>query len=112
MSIFSNIEFLDFSRKSDTGRRMLKLLPSYKSSHYRIENSRHSEMHYNLMCGGIGAVLTNTLAIAQKPYDENILFFLPKNEESYRKVYLAYNPLAKSNPLIKNFIAIAKSLYR
>jgi hypothetical protein len=89
---------------------MAKILGSYKASHYKIENARHSEMHYNLMCAGIGAVLTTTLAIAQKPHDENILFFMPKNEESYRKIYLIYHPSAKSNSLIKSFIKIAKSI--
>ena len=102
MSIFSDIEFLGFSRKSNTEQRMSKILGNYKSSRYKIENARHSEMHYNLMCYGIGAVLTNSIAIAQKPYDENILFFMPKCEESYRKIYLAYNFSARNNQRIKN----------
>lgn len=110
-SIFSSIDFLDFPRKSDTGRRMSKILGNYRSSRYKIENARHSEMHYNLMCAGIGAVLTNSLAIAQKPYDENILFFMPKSEESYRKIYLAYNSSSRNNQLIKNFIKVAKDIY-
>ncbi len=110
-SIFSAIEFLEFSRKSDTHRRMSKILGNYKSSRYNIENARHSEMHYNLMCTGIGAVLTTSLAIAQKPYDENLLFFMPKSEESYRKIYLAYNFSSRNNQLIKNFIRIAKDIY-
>jgi len=111
MSVFSDFEFLGFSPKSDTEHRMSKILGNYKSSDYKIENARHSEMHYNLMCAGIGAVLTSSLAIAQKPYDENILFFMPKSEESYRKIYLAYNLSAKNNQLIKNFIKAAKDIY-
>ena len=111
MSVFSGFEFLGFSPKSDTEHRMSKILGNYKSSDYKIENARHSEMHYNLMCVGIGAVLTSSLAIAQKPYDENILFFMPKSEESYRKIYLAYNLSAKNNQLIKNFIKAAKDIY-
>ncbi len=111
MSVFSDIEFLDFSRQSDTQERMVKLLGSYKSSGYSIQNARHSEMHYNLMCAGIGALLTTSSAIAQKPYDENILFFMPKSEESYRKIYLAYNFSSRNNPLIKNFIKVAKGIY-
>ncbi len=110
-SIFSDIEFLEFPRKTDTQERMEKILGNYKSSNYKIQNARHSEMHYNLMCAGIGAVLTNTLAIAQKPYDENILFFMPQSEESYRKIYFAYNFLSKDNQLIKNFINVAKNIY-
>ena len=110
-SIFSNIEFLEFERKSDTANRMAKILGNYRSSHYKIHNARHSEIHYNLMCAGIGAVLTNSLAIAQKPYDENILFFMPKSEESYRKIFLAYNSTSKNNQLIKSFIKVAKNIY-
>ena len=111
MSIFSTTEFLEFPIKSDTHQRMSKILGNYRSSRYKIENAKHSEMHYNLMCTGICAVLTNSLAIAQKPYDENILFFMPKCEESYRKIYLAYNSLSKNNQLIKNFIKVAKDIY-
>ena len=110
-SIFGDIEFLEFPLKSDTNQRMSKILGNYRSSRYKIKNARHSEMHYNLMCAGIGAVLTTSLAIAQKPYDENILFFMPKCEESYRKIYLAYNFSSKNNPLIKDFIRVAKDIY-
>ena len=109
-SIFGDIEFLKFPLKSDTNQRMSKILGNYRSSRYKIENAKHSEMHYNLMCAGIGAVLTSSLAIAQKPYDENILFFMPKCEESYRKIYLAYNFSSRNNPLIKDFIRVAKNI--
>ena len=112
MSIFRNIEFLDFSRKSDMGKRMARILGDYKTSHYKIQNARHSEMHYNLMRAGIGAVVTTTLSVEQKLYeDEDILFFVPKAEDSYRKIFLAYNPSSKNKPLVKNFINIAKEIY-
>lgn len=112
MSVFSDINFLDFSRKSDVGQRMAKLLGDYKTSHYKIKNARHSEMHYNLMQAGIGAVVTTTLAVKQRIHDdENILFFVPKSEESYRKIFLTYNASSKDNPLIKNFIKVAKEIY-
>ena len=42
MSIFSDIEFLGFSRKSNTEQRMSKILGNYKSSRYKIENARSS----------------------------------------------------------------------
>lgn len=112
MSIFRDIPFLDFSRKSDVEQRMNRLLGNYKTSRYKIENAKHSEMHYNLMTAGVGAVFTTNLTIQQKPHeDDNILFFLPKSAESYRKIYLAYNPSSKNNPLIKRFIKIAKDIY-
>lgn len=112
MSIFRNIEFLDFSHKSDIGKQMARLLGNYKTSHYKIQNAKHSEMHYNLMRAGIGAVVTSTLGVEQKLYkDEDILFFVPKSEESYRKIFLVYNSSSKNNPLIKNFIKVAKEIY-
>ena len=112
MSIFRNIEILDFSRKSDMGKRMPRILGDYKTSHYKIQNARHSEMHYNLMRAGIGAVVTTTLSVEQKLYeDEDILFFVPKTKDSYRKIFIAYNPSSKNNPLVKNFINIAKEIY-
>ena len=111
-SIFSEFKFLEFSQHSDTAERMKKILGNYKTSNYKIQNARHSEMHYNLMCAGVGAVVTTTTAIAQKSYDENILFFMPKCKESYRKTYLVYNYNARNKQLIKNFIEVAKSTYR
>ena len=47
----------------------------------------------------------------KKNYDEDILFFIPKSEESYRKIYLTYNFTSKDNPIIKNFVRVAKELY-
>ncbi len=112
MSIFDDIHFLDFSHKSDVGQRMTKLLGDYKTARYKIQNARHSEMHYNLMRAGIGAVVTSTLAVAQKIHeDEDILFFVPKGEDSYRKIFLAYNFSSKNNPLVKKFIKVAKDIY-
>lgn len=112
MSVFRDIEFLDFSHKSDIGQRMSRMLGDYKTSHYKIENARHSEMHYNLMQVGIGAVFTTTLGVKQKLYEnEDILFFVPKSKDSYRKIYLTYNPSSKNNPLIKKFIEVAKGIY-
>jgi len=112
MSIFNDIEFLDFSRNSDIRQRMVRLLGNYKTSHYKIVNAKHSEMHYNLMHAGIGAVVTTNLAVQQKLHeDDNILFFVPKGKESHRKIYLAYNPSSKNNPLVKNFINNAKDIY-
>lgn len=112
MSIFGEVEFLDFSLTSETRPYMLKLLGSYKVSRYKIQNSRHSGMHYDLMCAGIGAMLATTLNIAQKPYNEDILFFMPKSEDSYRQIYLAYNSASGNIPLIKDFLRVAKSIYK
>ena len=110
-SIFRGIEFIEFQRKSDTGMRMAKILGDYKPSRYNIQNAKHSEIHYNLMSAGIGATVTTTLAIAQKPYNPDLLFFIPSCEESYRTVYLAYHKYLMGNPLLKSFTELAKEIY-
>ena len=111
MSLFGDIPFLEFSRRDDTAKRMAKLLGNYRSSHYKVENARHSEIHYNLMSVGVSAAVVTSLAIAQKPYDEDILFFLHKSEESYRKIFIAYPFASKNDKRIKKFIEVAKSIY-
>ncbi len=112
LSVFSDIAFIKYPGKGDTARRMTQLLGDYKTAPYSIENSRHSEMHYNLMCAGIGAVVTTDSAIIQKQHDaENILFFLPKKKESYRTIYIARKHSTSDNPIINNFMKIAKSFY-
>lgn len=109
LSVFNNIEFIKYSNKSDTARRMTRMLGDFKTASCEIKNARHSEMHYNLMCAGIGAVITTDSAIRQKQYNaENILFFLPKNEESHRMVYIARQHSTDDNPIVKNFILTAK----
>ena len=111
MSIFSDIPFLEYPRGSDTAKRMGKILGNYKASVCDIQNSRHSEMHYNLMCEGVGAVITHDLTVKQKPFDENVIFFVTKCEESHRRVFLVYNDSSNNNPVIKKFIKTAKEIY-
>ncbi|MBQ2757451.1 MAG: LysR family transcriptional regulator [Clostridia bacterium] len=111
MSLFRDIEFLEYPPKSASDQRMSRLLGSYRPSHYKIHNARHSEMHYNLMCVGIGAAMTSTLAIEQKPYNENILFFIPKSHDSYRKIFFTYRAGSGNEPLIKRFLEVAKRIY-
>jgi DNA-binding transcriptional LysR family regulator len=111
VSIFSDFEFLEYPQRSDTSERMSKILGAYKPSRCKIQNARHSEMHYNLMCEGVCATITTTTTVAQKIDDENILFFMPKCNESYRNIYLMYNCASRNKQLIKNFIEVAKDTY-
>lgn len=110
MSIFENIEFLEFPRKSITDQRMSKLISSYRPARYKIHNARHSEMHYNLMCAGIGAVMASSLAIEQKPQNDDILFFMPQSKESYRTIFFTYHAASNNSRLIKRFLEITKKV--
>ena len=112
LSIFSNIEFIKYTDRSDTARRMRQMLGDFKTASCEVKNARHSEMHYNLMCEGIGAVVTTDSAICQRPHSaENLLFFLPKSKESYRTIYIVRQHSTDDNPIIRNFIQTAKTYY-
>ena len=111
LSVFRDVPFLEFHPRSDTGQRMARMLGEFKTSPCKIQNAKHSEMHYNLMCAGVGAAVVTTLAIEQKPENKDILFFMPRSEESYRTIYFAYHHTAKSNRLIRKFVDTAKRLF-
>ena len=107
MSVFRDIEF--FQYESVTAQRMTRLLGDFKTAPYTIINARHSQMHYNLMCTGIGAVMISDTVIAKTEHDaENLLFFVPRSRDSYRTIYLARKHGALENPIIRNFIQVAK----
>lgn len=109
LSVFNNIQFIKYPKNSDTAHRMTRMLGDFKTASCEIKNARHSEMHYNLMCAGIGAIITTDSAIFQKQHNaENILFFLPKSEESHRTIYIARQHNTDDNPIVKNFIQTAK----
>ena len=111
LSIFGDIEFIAHQRNSITGQRMAQMLGDFKVAPYTIENARHSGVHYNLMCSGIGAIVTADSMIGKThPEDDNILFFVPKCKESYRVMYLNRKYDSEDNPIIKNFIQTAKEV--
>lgn len=112
LSIFNNIRFIKYNGKYDIVRRMRQMLGDFKTAPYEIHNERHSEMHYNLMSVGIGAAITTDTAIRQKQFNtENILYFLPKSKESHRTIYIARQPHTEENPIVRNFMKIAKTYY-
>ena len=112
LSPFLAFPFLEFAPNSDTGQRLMRMLGEYTPSPCKIANARHSEMHYNLMCAGVGAALTTTFTLRQKPKNEDILFFMPKSEESHRRILLAYRHSSESNPLVRAFVSLAKKSFR
>ena len=49
--------------------------------------------------------------ITEPIFEERLVIAMPKSQDSYRKIHLAYNSFSKNNPLIKNFIRVAKDIY-
>ena len=111
LSIFQDVEFISYDSNSLSDQLMTHLLGDYKAVPYTIKNARHSEMHYNLMCAGIGAVVITCLPIINSQHvDKDILYFVPKTVESRRTIYIARTHATDGNPIIKNFIHTAKEV--
>ena len=112
LSVFKNINFIKFPNSSITSKSMIHILGDFNSAPYTIENARHSGMHNNLMMAEIGAVMTTDYIISKtnNKFDD-IVYFVPKHKESYRKEYIAINHNSIDNPIVKNFIKTAKEIF-
>lgn len=111
MSVFENIRFMAFSKLSPVNKTMEKLFGRYKSAPYKVVAARQSKMHYDLMCAGIGALVTTDTIIAKAQHDaDDILFFVPKSRDSYRTIYLLRKQRTDDNPVVRDFINVAREV--
>lgn len=110
-TLFQDVEFLSYESNSYTERLMTQMLGYYKTVPYTIKNARHSEMHYNLMCAGIGAVIIPSLPIIHSQHiDKDILYFVPKDAAFCRSIYVARTHMTDDSPIVRNFILTAKEV--
>lgn len=110
-SVFNEVEFISYESNSLTERIMTQMMGLYKTVPYTIKNARHSEMHYNLMSAGIGAVVIASLPIIHSQHvDKDIIYFVPKSAEFCRTIYIARTHTTDDNPIIRNFINVAKEV--
>ncbi|MBR6632972.1 MAG: LysR family transcriptional regulator [Clostridia bacterium] len=109
--LFQKINFLKFSKNSNTTRRMEELLGEYSVSEHVISNSVHSIVHFNMMCAGMGALLTSDciVALSGNPSDD-IVFFAFNKEISMRNIYLVTKKDAVLSKTTKNFIELAEKV--
>ena len=90
---------------------MTRILGDYKTVPYTIKNARHSEMHYNLMCAGIGAVVIPCLPIMNSQHiDKDILYFIPQKTDCSRTICIARTHATDDSPIVHNFIRTAKEV--
>lgn len=110
-SLFSGIPFLDYLKNSNSGRYMGELLGDYTVAPYTITNARHGVVHYNMMCAGVGALLTGDIVIALSNVDsEDIFYFVFDEEISTRQIYLVTRKNTPLNRNTQNFINVAKEI--
>lgn len=110
-TLFRNVPFLEFSKNSNTSHYMTALLGEYSPSPYKITNYRHGVVHFNMMCVGLGALLTNDCVVALSGADSaDVLYFAFDKAQSTRNLYL----ITKKGQLItrnlQRFIAVSKEL--
>ena len=112
VSIFSEIPFLSYSRKSTTAQQMKELLGDFKTAPFEIINTKNSDMHYQLMRHGVGAVMiSEVVAKNEANASDELLYFLPRAPHIKRSIYLLRNADAPENPIADKFIEVAKQTF-
>ncbi len=107
-AIFNGIPFLRLGEHSTVMGKMDKLLGDYETSHYIVENARHTAMHYKLMREGLGAVLLSDVhAMICENLGEEIKYFVPKSEESKRILYIVKKKNSAKDPIADAFVSVA-----
>ena len=109
--LFRDIPFLSFDRNGSIIQYMDKILEHYSISSHRVTNAKHSGVHFNMMCAGVGAMLTSDSAIRTSSLcsDDIVCFAFPK-EISTRKIYAV---LRKNDPVdepVNQFLELAKEV--
>ncbi len=109
--LFRDVPFLTFSKGSNLSHRMTELLGHYSEAPYHVTNARHGVVHFNMMCAGVGALLTSDYVIARShPDPQEIVFFVFQKEASARTIYLITQRAASTNRNLRHFIRVAREI--
>jgi len=111
MTVFHDIPFLSFSKNGSTGRYMSDMLGFYSVSAHSVFNARHSGVHYNMMCAGLGAILTGDSAVRVSVYrSDDIVYFAFPKEISSRKMFAVFRKNDVAEPGVEQFMEILKEV--
>lgn len=112
-NFFRDIPFLDFARTSNTGRYMYDLLGDYRTSSHKISYARHSVVHFNMVCAGVGAMLTSDCMVAlSNAAPEDVFYFSFPRLISERSIYAVEKKNAVRAQPARYFIELAKQICR
>ena len=110
-NMFRNIPFFGFARTGSTGRYMSELLGDYSTAMHKISYARHAVVHFNMMCAGVGALMTSDSIIAlSNVISDKIKYFIFNKETSTRNIYLVTKKDIPINQNTQNFISIAQEI--
>lgn len=111
LSVFGGVRFITHNSNSNIQKYLNRLIPDHVHSSYSIKNVQHAVMHYNMMCAGLGALLTTDTIVNANPQCQNsLVFFVPKDREIKRTVYIARESTLEPTVPMKKFIALAKEI--
>ena len=111
VSLFDDIPFILMGKQSRTLARLSADLNIQTSASCFVSGVKHTQMHYNLMEKGLGAVLLSDFhVLASDLLHKDILFFIPSFPSSHRTLYALSKHGAKENRIIDAFLAVAREI--
>ena len=109
--LFRKVQFLGFPKTSSTTHHMTKLLGGFSLSEHNVNNAIHGIVQFNMMCAGIGALLTSDCIIALTGNASNdVVFFAFDKQISTRSNYLLVKKDAILSTAAKNFIELSEKV--
>ena len=111
LSLFREIPFLRFGMGSALSQITTELLGEYRAASCFINNARNGGIYYNMMCAGLGALVTSasTVAISTFP-SKDLLFFLPRATNGTRTVCAVLKKGVERAPLVSKFLEVASEV--
>ena len=110
-NLLQDIPFLEFGKTGNTGRHMHELLGDYRTSSHKISYARHSMVHFNMMCAGVGAILTSDcVASLFNANTKSILYFAFDKSVSERSIYAVTKKNSVQALPVRHFIDLAKEI--
>lgn len=109
--LFRDIPFIAYEKTGSAIRYMSDILEYYTLSNYSISNVRHSGVHYNMMCAGVGAILTSTSAVRVSGFfSDDIVYFAFPEDISSRKMYAVFRKHDILEKHVEQFFDVAKEV--
>lgn len=109
-SIFKDVPFLRFKKGSFRYQEMSHVLGySISASPHTVSHVTHSRIHYDMMCAGMGALLTTDSMVRTSALrTDEILYFIPDCPQSDRTIYLISNASVPQSSVAEAFIRTSR----
>ena len=107
-ALFRDIPFVMLGEQSRTLSRLSADLGIQKSAACFVSGAKHTQMHYNLMEKGMGAVLLSDFHVRSSDLaQKDIVFFVPSLASSHRTLYALTRHGVHENKTVEAFLAVA-----